>query len=193
MRPSCARAHARSASTRDVRFPAWVSDEELEGLWALAAGVRVPLAVRGLRPARARGDGARRAGRLLERLLAAGGGRRRGAAVRPARRGAPSPRRSRRLLEDPALREQLRARGLERVREFTLGAHRAPDARELRPRARVRVALEHDSQRVLERQRLGVLRRTSSRCSRAARSPPRARARSPRRRPADRDARRSCR
>lgn len=49
------------------------------------AGVRVPFAVRGLRPAGARGDGARRARGLLGRLLAARGRRRRGAPVRPAR------------------------------------------------------------------------------------------------------------
>ena len=72
---SCASVHDALGLDGDVRFPGWVSAEELEGLWAMARGVRVPVAVRGLRAAGARGDGARRAGRLLERLLAAGGRR----------------------------------------------------------------------------------------------------------------------
>ena len=85
-------AGARRATTT-CACPAGCPSAELEGLWALADGVRVPVAVRGLRPAGARGDGARRAGRLLERLLAAGGRGRRRAAVRPRttsgdRRGA---------------------------------------------------------------------------------------------------------
>ena len=52
------------------------------------ARVRVPVALRRLRPAAARGDGQRHAGRDLERLVAARGGGRRGGAgrsVRPAR------------------------------------------------------------------------------------------------------------
>ncbi len=48
---------------------------------------RLPLALRGLRPAGAGGDGARRAGRVLGPLIAARGGGRRGAAVRPRGRG----------------------------------------------------------------------------------------------------------
>ena len=40
------RERARSLGVEDdVRFPAWVSAEELEGLWAIARGVRVPVAV----------------------------------------------------------------------------------------------------------------------------------------------------
>ena len=48
--------------------------------------LRLPLARRGLRPAGARGDAPRRAGRVLERHLAPRGRRRRGAPLRPARR-----------------------------------------------------------------------------------------------------------
>ena len=45
-------------------------------------GARLPEPVRGLRPAAARGDGLRLPGRVLERRLAAGGRRRRGAPLR---------------------------------------------------------------------------------------------------------------
>ena len=47
--------------------------------------LRLPVAVRGLRPARAGGHGLRRAGRLLARRLTAGGRRRRRRPVRPSR------------------------------------------------------------------------------------------------------------
>ena len=48
-------------------------------------GVRLPVAVRGLRPAAARGDGVRRAGRHLEHVVAARSGRRRRRARRSDR------------------------------------------------------------------------------------------------------------
>ena len=51
-------------------------------------GARLPVALRGLRPAAARGDGVRLPRRLLERRVPAGDRRRRGAALRPARSGS---------------------------------------------------------------------------------------------------------
>ena len=57
--------------------------QDLEGLYALATLVVFPSLLRGLRPAGARGDGARRARRLLGPLVAARGRGRRGAALRP--------------------------------------------------------------------------------------------------------------
>ena len=81
------RAHAAELGCRRGRAPARL------GLPGRAGGpvgarprVRVPLAVRGVRAARAGGDGPRRARRVLARLLAARGRRRRGADVRPPRR-----------------------------------------------------------------------------------------------------------
>ena len=68
---------------QDVRFLGWLPGEELEGLWQVADAFVYPVAVRGLRPAGARGDGSGRSGGLREHLLAAGGRGRRGAAVRP--------------------------------------------------------------------------------------------------------------
>ena len=81
-----------------VRFPAGSSAEQLQGLYA-AASCFVLASDGGLRPAGRRGDAARRAGRVLERVGAAGGGGRRRAAVRPAGR-----RRDRRGRRPPARR-----------------------------------------------------------------------------------------
>ena len=67
---------------KHVRFFGFVPDETLAALYRLAVGVRVSVALRGLRPAAARGDGERHAGDHVERLVAAGSGRRRGAADR---------------------------------------------------------------------------------------------------------------
>ena len=70
------RAHAAALGVADdVRFLGWTSPADVEGLFALCARVRVPVVLRGLRPAGARGDGARRAGGLLGPRLAARGGR----------------------------------------------------------------------------------------------------------------------
>ena len=92
---------------------------DLEGLYALAALRRVPVALRGLRAAGARGDGARGAGGLLgPRLAARGGGRRRAA------RSTPRTRRTiaaaiERLLGDPALPSGCARPGRARAARFT--------------------------------------------------------------------------
>ena len=81
----CANAPATLGVLDDVRLLDWVSGPELEGLYALADVFVLPVAARGLRPAGARGDAARRAGRVLRRELTARGRRRRRAALRPRR------------------------------------------------------------------------------------------------------------
>ena len=60
-RGGAARPRRRAAAGR-ASLPQWVSSAELEGLYALATLCGVPVAVRGVRASRARGDGARRAG-----------------------------------------------------------------------------------------------------------------------------------
>ena len=82
---SCASVRRALGVAADVRFPGWVADCGARGPVDSCVCVRVPVAVRGLRAAGARGDGAGGAGGVLERLLAAGGGGRCRAAVRPAR------------------------------------------------------------------------------------------------------------
>ena len=99
------------------------------------ARVRLPVALRGLRAAGARGDGARRAGRLLGPRVAARGGRRRGAAVRPRATRARSRAAIERLLGDPAEADAPARRRAARGPRVHLGAHRRADARELRARA----------------------------------------------------------
>ena len=98
---------------------------------AWRARLRLSVAVRGLRPAAARGDGLRHAGRHLERVVAAGGGRRCGAAGRSVRCRTPSPRRSAAALTDQTLRAELIARGLARARQFSWAESVAADPRSL--------------------------------------------------------------
>ena len=78
---SCSRAAATAAAAPDGRRGARerVAHDELVSLYRRAVGARLPLALRGLRPAAARGDGLRLPGRLLERR----GARPRCAATRP--------------------------------------------------------------------------------------------------------------
>jgi glycosyltransferase involved in cell wall biosynthesis len=113
------RARARALDVdRDVRFPAWVSPEELEGLWRITQAFAFPSLYEGfglpVLEAMARGvpvacsdasslpevadDAALLFDPLDEPAIAAALGR---------------------LLDDPALAASLRARGLDRVREFT--------------------------------------------------------------------------
>ena len=96
-------------------------------------GVRVPVAGRGLRPAGAGGDGARRAGRVLRPLVAARGRRRRRAAVRPAR--SAGDRRRARGCSIPAEADAPARRRPRAGRALHLGALRGADRRGLRARA----------------------------------------------------------
>ena len=135
-RPSCASTPRRSASPATCASLGWTSDADLEGLFALAARVRVPVALRGLRAAGARGDGARRAGRVLGPRVAARGRGRRGAAVRPRRPGG-----DRRGDRAAARRPRRRPSGCAppgraQAARFTWERDRRADARELRARAR---------------------------------------------------------
>ena len=102
-----------------VRFPGWITNAELEGLYALAPRVRPALVRGGLRAADPRGDGARRAGRLLERLVAARGGRRRRGAVRPALGRVDRRRAVERLLGDADAARRARRARPRAAREFT--------------------------------------------------------------------------
>ena len=157
----------------DVRFPAWLSSAELEGLWAITRVFVFPSLYEGfglpVLEAMARGVPV-----ACSNASAPARGRRRGgAAVRPTRRagdhyGYGPPARRRRAART--------ARGAwARTRAGVhVGAQRAPDARLLpahaRPRlgTRASVAGEHHLQRGLQRQALGVLCEPAARCSRAA-------------------------
>ncbi len=89
------RAHARRARGRRRRaLPRLDERRRRRGPVRARARVRVPVVLRGLRPAGAGGDGARRPGRVLGPRVAARGRRRRGAAVRSRRSRRRSPRRS---------------------------------------------------------------------------------------------------
>ena len=150
-----------------VRFLGFLPDETLAVVYRLAVGVRVPVAVRRVRPAAARGDGLRHAGRHVERLVAAGGDGRCGAARRPVqrrgdrRRDAPRADRRRAAIRS----ERAGARPGARVLMGTIGASafarsttrsRAHDAR----RAGARLAHRHARRRASAR---GDLRAASGR------------------------------
>ena len=116
-----AELRARAASegvADDVRFPAWVSAEELEGLWALAEAFVFPSLYEGfglpVLEAMARGVpvACSNASSLPEVAGAAA------LLFDPSDESAIAEALLR-LLDDPTLREQLRARGLGRVSEFT--------------------------------------------------------------------------
>ena len=77
-RPPLQAAQARALPRLRARTRRWRSSIA----WR---GVRLPVALRRLRPAAARGDGQRHAGGHVERLVAARGGRRRGGAGRSVR------------------------------------------------------------------------------------------------------------
>ena len=141
---------------QDVRFFGFVPAPHAGGALPDGVRVRVPLALRGLRSAAARGDGLRHAGRDLAPLVAARGGRRRRAARRSLQRGGRSPRASTRLLDDADLRQRLIERGRVRAASFSwersvrqgtpatskaLGRRRSPPRLEA---TSVRVALVHD-------------------------------------------------
>ena len=102
----------------DVRFPAWVSAEEVEGLWALAAAFVFPSLYEGfgLPVLEAMARGVPVACSNASSLPEVAGE----AALLFDPRDEPAIAEAlRRLLDDSALREQLRARGLARVAEFT--------------------------------------------------------------------------
>ena len=80
------RAYMRPGEAPPMRALGYVDDDDLPGLYAGRAGARDAVALRGLRPARAGGDGQRRAGGRRRPHRAAGDLRRRRAAGRPRRR-----------------------------------------------------------------------------------------------------------
>ena len=77
----CTATSCTSTSGSSASFPI----KTLAVLYRLAARVRVSVALRRLRPAAARSDGQRHTGHHVERVVAAGGRRRRGAADRSLR------------------------------------------------------------------------------------------------------------
>ena len=132
-------ARARGSARRERRraLPGLGLGRGARGAVGAGASVRVPLDVRGLRAARARGDGARGPGGLLERLVAARGRRRRGVAVRSVRRGG-----DRRGDRSVARSRRAHARACACTwagpcGRVQLAADRARDARELCPGTRL--------------------------------------------------------
>jgi glycosyltransferase involved in cell wall biosynthesis len=113
------RERAASAGVADdVRFPAWVSAEEVEGLWALAEAFVFPSLYEGfgLPVLEAMARGVPVACSNASSLPEVAGE----AALLFDPRDEPAIAAAlRRLLDDPALCERLRARGLARVEEFT--------------------------------------------------------------------------
>ncbi len=102
----------------DVRFPAWVSAEELEGLWALAEAFVFPSLYEGfgLPVLEAMARGVPVACSNASSLPEVAGD---AALLFDPRDESAIAEALRRLLDDPELRERLRARGLARVAEFT--------------------------------------------------------------------------
>ncbi len=129
------RAQAHTAGVAEnVRGLGSVSAGELDGLYALASCVVLPTLYEGFRPSRARGDGARCAGRMLGSACAARGGRLGSPVLQPARtrrdrrKGQPDAHR-RRLGRDAASARQRPGGRLQ------LGGRRRCDAGELSPGA----------------------------------------------------------
>ena len=133
--PTPSRDRPRSAVVRLGR----VAAADLPALYAAADGAGLPVALRGLRPAAARGDGVRHAGARRARRRAAGGRRRRRPAGRSARRrgrvgDAVRAHRSRTRTCAPACAPPARARAA----HVHLGALRARDPRVTRRRCDLR-------------------------------------------------------
>jgi len=113
------REHARTLGMDgDVRFPAWVSAEELEGLWTLAQAFAYPSLYEGfgLPVLEAMARGVPVACSNASSLPEVAGD---AALLFEPHDEAAIASALQRLLDDPALVENLRARGLARVREFT--------------------------------------------------------------------------
>ncbi len=118
MRTSCAtRARALDVDG-DVRFPAWVSAAELEGLWAIAQAFVFPSLYEGfgLPVLEAMARGVPVACSNASSLPEVAGD---AALLFDPHDEHAIAEALRRLLEDPALRERLHARGLARAREFS--------------------------------------------------------------------------
>lgn len=102
----------------DVRFPAWVSPEELEGLWQLAQGFVYPSLYEGfglpVLEAMARGVPVACSDASSLPEVASGA-----ALLFDPREEPAIAQAMRRLLDDPELAASLRARGLDRVKEFS--------------------------------------------------------------------------
>jgi glycosyltransferase involved in cell wall biosynthesis len=109
---------ATAGVVEDVRFLSWLSGEELEGLWALAEAFVFPSLYEGfgLPVLEAMARGVPVACSNASSLPEVAGD---AALLFDPHEEAAIAEALRRLLDDPALREQLRARGLARVREFT--------------------------------------------------------------------------
>ena len=113
------RARARALGIDgDVRFPAWVSSEELEGLWTIAEAFVFPSLYEGfgLPVLEAMARGVPVACSNASSLPEVAGD---AALLFDPRDEHAIAGALRRLLEDPALREQLRARGLARAQQFS--------------------------------------------------------------------------
>ena len=172
------RAVHRHQLHKYVRFLGYLPEETLAVHVPAGRRVRVSVALRGVRPAAARSDGERHAGRHVERVVAAGGGRRRGACW--SIRTIPSAIADGidRVLTDERCARELRAQGARARAAVLVGAVGAPRARDLRRRsldtprhdprrrARPRLADRHARRREGARGAVRAISRTpsSSRC-----------------------------
>ena len=126
--PALRRAVHQPQAAQARALPRLPPGRHARGPLSAGLGVRLPVALRRIRPAAARSDGERHAGRDVERLVAAGGHRRRRGAGRSLRRRVDRGRHAPRARRPGARRGAARARD-SRARASSRGSARSPRRR----------------------------------------------------------------